>query len=404
MIIKKCFILVTLISLCFSPNILGSEYYYIMKPGESLSRLLYKNDIKPIYHKWGSLRALEEYNIKTIFNSDYVLAGQKVFFPTVIVRFLKKNNAILISKNNEIFFKNKTDTNLRLPAHQNSEVQNPLQENPLLVEITKSDDSSENSNSVDEKNISTENSKKVVINLNETKSSQVENFKPKPVIAETEKEQSNLSIAIGSGYSRIDSIMNSGKAVLLSKPTSNIKLDWEQLWSKDFHTSISWGYESIPFQSANVGSIYNNRQNLTHFELGLSSLFFNKLWFGLYFGQKENVFITSNIQSTATLESIANGYTRLSLNSELIRRKKLSFFVGLDVSSLAANSMESYDVKSGTSISGQLTIKQQFRKFSFFMTGEYQTTNQNTSITSQSGRDIKSYLGISMPLGGGVDD
>lgn len=353
-------------------NSKGAEYYYIVKPNENASSLLYQMNLKPIYHEWGTLKALQKVNARRIINLGHLKTGDKLFFPESLVLNAKNQGLIKLTDQNEIIF----NDSLKLFASPTRDVASQ----------------SANQTDIPLVNPSTE-----ILPVPED---ETEKFKLSSANQATNTSQSNLVFDFGTGYSRIDSSLQSANAnaVLLSKPLFSAHFKWEQFWSDSTQSFIRWGLESIPYQDASRGSINGEKQNISLMGFGLNQRLFFGIFASIEAGEREEIFVTSYLSGSASLETRPINYYRLVFSKKLAAVNNLSLTGSLGVDYLSGTSGSNYKVHSGQDYFGQLQVTQKFKNFSFFGQGEYINSNQKTSLTTQTRKDIKTQLGFIFPL------
>jgi hypothetical protein len=216
----------------------------------------------------------------------------------------------------------------------------------------------------------------------------------------TTSPQSEVILSLGTGYSRIDSTMNSSNAVLLSRPSKTVALKWEHHWTEIWQSHLRWSASSISYNDTAQGqALMGGSQTLTQAAFGIRARLAPGLWSTLELGMREDIFAPSYSSGTANLETRAIPTMRLLLSKDLVEVQSLKLIGTLGVGYLSGVSSGDYDVKPGHEFMGQIQVVQKLKSFSIFTSGDYGQTLQDTSITKQKRTDIGLQLGISFPLG-----
>jgi hypothetical protein len=223
---------------------------------------------------------------------------------------------------------------------------------------------------------------------------------PTVLTTPTTSAQSDVILSLGTGYSRIDSTMNSSNAVLLSRPSKTVGARWEQHWTQIWHSHLRWSASTISFnETAQAQALTGGSQTLTQTAFGVRARMAPGLWSTLELGMREDIFAPSYSPGTANLETRAIPTMRLLLSKDLVEVQSLKLIGVLGVGYLSGVSAGDYDVKPGHEFVGQIQVVQKLKNFSIFTSGDYGQTRQDTSITKQKRTDIGLQLGISFPLG-----
>ena len=407
---RRCLIFLIIFCFTLNSNSKSAEYYYIVKPNDNASTLLYKANLKPIYHKLGTLEILQKTNQHRIADIDHLEVGDKLFFPEYLVLSAKNQGFIKVTRQNEIVFNDQTKSKLVKTRNMASD-ENQDQEHIDAQDFDKNKDakietSANNTSPINNKILEVPSTSNTELKLH----SAVQNEVPKNTKIDPENTaapvinkiaQSNLVFSLGSGYSRIDSSVNStsANAVLLSKPLLSAHFKWEQNWSTLTQSFIRWSFESIPYQDSNHGSIDGEKQNVSLMGFGLNHELFAGILGSIELGGREEIFVTSYQTGSASLETRPITYCRLAFSKRLVSVKNLSLNGSLGGSYLSGASGSNYEAHAGQEYFGQLQLTQKLKNFSFFATGEYVSSSQKTSMTNQSRKDIKTELGFIFPLG-----
>lgn len=207
---------------------------------------------------------------------------------------------------------------------------------------------------------------------------------------------SHFLVSLGSGFSRIDSIITSNNtlATLLSEQAISAYIQWEQYWTETLHSFIAWGYERLPFQSATHGVLFDGVQSATEINLG-SRFRLSPLWESEFvLGVGDYGFVTSDMKGTARLEMRSLPKLQLQFLRDLAIVRSLSLKGGFGVAQISSSSGPSYDIKSGYTLFGLMRVAQELECYTLFGDVEYSEMYQNTSITTQSRKDIRGRLGF----------
>ncbi len=366
---RQCIVFCITFCLTFSSLAAERQYFYRMKKDEFVSQVLYLASLAPIYGRRGYLKLVQNLNAGQVFDINKVKQGQIIYFSQEIVEKAKSQGRILVTAENEIQFKDEIKkeslavvlpkTVIRQTRAIAQEVLEPAIAKPQAPEL--------------------------------------------PVILQkenNESEQSRLIFSLGSGYSRIDSkISTSGaQAVALSKPLVAVKLSWEQIWSESLESFIDWDYTSISYQDAGHGLLYNSQQSTSMMGFGVHYKLNEKSSFRFEVGTNEEIFIPSYQIGSASLETRPLPYAKLILTLDLAQVRALKLTAGIGGSYLMGGTFSAYDVLPGQEYLLQMKLSQRLKELSFFTEFEYVDLKQNTSIFDQQRKDIRTNIGISIPL------
>jgi len=370
--------IVFFIILSFSLNSFSadSRYYYVIKQNEVVSNILYRAQIVPIYGKDGKLYLLQKLNSDQIADLNKVKPGQKIYFPFEIVEPAKNAGYIEVRNENQIVFLN---TN-----------------SPIVVPKKNSEDSAKRNVAQDSATNSAIAQEKMQIAVGEAS-------QHRTVVDKKEDhfpEQSRLVVSLGSGYSRVDSLINStgANAVLLSRPLISGEIRWEHIWSEKYESLINLSFTSIPYQDASQGQVFEAHPSLSATSIGIVRRFDSG---GLSFeaGVTEEIIVNSYQMGTATVELKPLTFLKPAYYKDLVQVRNLKLTAGLGFGYYLASSFGSYQVDPSIKYLGSVQIAQKFKNFSFFALGEYLDFTQKTSVTTQRRREVKANFGFIIPLG-----
>ncbi len=378
---KRCLIFLIIFCFTLSSKAKAADYYYIVKPQDNVSTLLYRARLKPIYHKLGTLEILRKKNNRHIPDLDHLKVGDQLFFPEHLVLKSNAQGFIKVINQNEIVFKDHIEPNSlskRTIAHKHRSQKNQTKDSIISTPSTTPDEE-----------------KRIAPSPTPNAKSQVH---------EGKLAESQIIFSMGSGYSRMDSSAKTGNAnnanaVLLSKPTLSVDLKWEQNWSSSIQSFIRWSFASIPYQDTSRGLVSGEKQNTSLMGLGLTYQLFDEFFGSFELGSREEIFVTSYQPGSATAEARSLTYYRFTFSRKLIAVNNLSMTGAFGASYLSETSGSNYAVDVGEELFLQLHLTQKFKTFSLFAVGEYADSRQDTSFTMQTRRDLKTQLGFIIPLG-----
>jgi hypothetical protein len=300
----------------------------------------------------GTLDLIQNANKKNIADLNIIIPGEKVYFPKNLALAAKALGTDELTAQDEIVFIDQMT--LRIPANESAAVEAPPAAGPILTVS-------------------------------------------QPVI---NNEMSQISVSLESDYSSINSNQNTGSATLLSKASRGFNLKWSQNWSENWQSFIGWGSNSVTFATPNQGTLLGGeKQTASRFGLGIIHKLSPSLKAAFETGTREEIFALSYSAGTATLETKPVNFFKLSFSKDFVevRRLRLSGFFGGTY--LLGLSGSSYDIKPGIEYYGGVRITHQLKSISIFASGEYSVTLQDTSLTTQSRKDIRTQIGVSIPLG-----
>jgi len=361
---KRLILFLIIFSLSLQTRAGEANYYYVTKTNDHVSKIIFRARLTPIYGKSGKLLILKKANLKNISDIDAISLNEKLYFPDDLATEALGLGQMKLKDGNELVFKE--------------------DDGPSSNHLTESE-----RNTI----------RRTVAEENKDIKQVVEGSRP----LNAEDPQSRFVFSIGSGYSRVDSVINAtgATAVLLSKPLIITDLKWEHLWSEVYESFIHFSYSSIPYQEANQGQIFNSHPSLSSTSFGVKYNFQHPGRISLEAGVSEEVIIASYQAGTATVEAKPLTFLQSVYSRDVLEVKKLKMTLGFGASYFLSSTFGDNRINAGTKYLGQLQITQSFKNFSFFASGEYSDFLQKSNLTEQKRRDLNGNLGFIIPLGAG---
>lgn len=356
---KKCFAIL-LIFLALQSRADDEVYYYLVRSSDNVTTLLYLMDLRPIYKGAGTLAVMKRINKAKILDLNHVKAGDRLIFPRDYALQAQEKGLVRIKEDNQIIL------NADLELMHDSLSQRTPSRDKMKIPNSKA------------------------------------NQFPTNKILEKGSEipaQSEIEVAIETGYSRIDSKINSSNATFLSEPSIGAHVKWQQNWTDKYQSYISWGFKNNRFQDSANGSLLGGSQvSTSRLAIGLIQNFSESMQGHLEIGSRQEIFAPSYSAATATLEAKPVSYSRFLFSKNLVEIKKLSLRGAIGASYLAGASGSSYDVKTGFEYLAQLEVSQKLKRNLLFAKIELSQASQKTSQTNQIRRDVQSFVGFTFPI------
>jgi hypothetical protein len=191
------------------------------------------------------------------------------------------------------------------------------------------------------------------------------------------------------------------EALLLSSPVTSFNFGWQQDWSESIHSFIRWENETVPYLDASAGVVLGGKVNRSGVAAGAKFQLTSTLSGILELGTREDVFATSYLTGTTTLEKKFTTYSRFLLEKTIAEVRALKLSAAVGGSYLFPASGSSYSIQSGREYLAQFELSQRLRAFTLFSVLEYSSISQNTSLTHQERKELRTSLGFRVPLGEG---
>ena len=330
--------------------------YYVVDHFDYLISILRRAGLKPVYGQVGSLKDVEDLNADHISDVDLIRPGEKIFLPDRLVAIALKKGRIKILNRQQIVFTR------------------PQPASTTDQKAASAEDAIDAAADADAANAHVE--------------------------APNAFADSVFRLALESGYSRIDSVQANGSAILLSKPAIGASLQWQQNWSEKWQSYIHWNLTSASFENATQGTISGSqRQSTSLFSFGVQRSFDEKTIASIELGAKEKIYSMSYTAGSATLETAPIGFIALAASKAIARVRQLELLSLASADYLTGTSGSRYDVQPGYEFSLGLQVSHRLSNVTLFAMSKYGETHQNTSLTLQSQKEIRSQIGIEIPIG-----
>lgn len=347
-------------------GVFGSDtvsYYYRVKKNDYVIKILRQLVLRPIYGEKGSLSKVHLLNSQHISDINKIYVGQKIYFSQDLAFRARDRGYAEITVDNEIL------------------IVEPDEQRPDRSMAQAPNDDVPSDNTPD--------------------SGKAEEAKVGLDSSGDWQTESQVQVALQTGYLRIDSTMTStgAKAILLSRPILGVGLEWEHSWSRAWSSFVSGQYQSFTFEEADRGTVYDRKPSALSFGLGLRYMARPTLWTQFEVGMRDQIFSTSYASGTANLETKSLPYLKILLLKDMAQTERLKFSAGIGGSYLFGSSYgSSYDVDPGREYFVKLLLEQKLKSHIFFYELNYVDSAQDTSVAEQTRQDILTYIGIRLPL------
>lgn len=378
------YILSCIILICAPVNVFAGngQYFYVVRKCDSASAVLFRAALKPIYGNRGLLLVLANENRFNVKDLNHLKPGDKILFPGPVIDRALGSETFRIINENQIVLTD--EINADKIAEEKLKQAAPVKREIAQVPQTQT----QVQPSIQAQALPV--------------SPIVEPVKPAAVIVSSETAQSRFVFMLGSGYSRIDSATNGGgaAAVILSKPLVSADLAWEQIWSDTFDSFIGLNYSAINYQESNVGQVVHGSQSPVKMNIGLVYKFNPETRISFEVGTTDEVFVPAYQVGVATIETKPLAYAKALFIKDIFHTRKLTLTGALGGSYIMGSNVGSYEIGAGREFLGYLQVSQSLKKFTFFGRAGFSEKSQNTSVTSQIRKEIRSNFGLIIPLNG----
>lgn len=330
----------------------NSEYgTYTVQDGDTLSDILSRFNIKPLYGKNGSIKKFSRVNVHTVKkNGDLIFPGSVIYLP------------ISVEAVAEVIKQEKIEAaiDVRKPATEVA----PGTPAPACPEPEK----------------------KPVLD---------------PVYASAETASSDVAVTFIGGYSSMQGTDRStgDTSKLLSKLETGARLEWSQNWDDTDSTSIFVIYQNRNLEpTLNDVTLTNSSMGVSSFGLGYKKVLSNSWALRMEMEYMQALFYQNNPGTGTGLQINAVPLLRLHPQLEylVLERKPLSLGLQAGVSYFGSTSYGDYSVDSGYGYNLDLSLRHTFTNHNFIQCqAYYEERHQNTSELLFVERDVGTRCGFS---------
>jgi len=340
----------------FSINCLAvdGKYYYIVKTKDTLSQVLYKAGIKPLYSKSGAIVTLQKLNSKNIVDLNKIYPGQLIYLNKDFVEKAVMLKLAVVSDQSEVVL---VETNNNLNRDLAS----------LSTEL-KSEDVQQSL---------------TVNNLTENVEDQLGRF----------------SFNLGFQYSRIDAIdvSTQGSSTFLTDISPKYGIQWESSWNKTWSSVISVALiqEQVVDDTSTVvktidhASGYRKKISIEiqrHWDLQRDSTT------TIAAGIKDQMFSRGLTPTAISLDRIPNNYLGLIHYQDLFNLNKLSVFGKIEYNYLLSASGAAHKLEPGSFTQFSFGVEHIFKNFEIQSEIFYGVSDQNSQLVKQRETSVGAHL------------
>ena len=402
-----------------TPKQISASTPYKIKPGDTLSELLYQhrnNRQLRIYGKGRLLDLLLKKNPQ-IKNPDVIFPGREIYF-----------------------FRTTNESHPPKPANQQTSVK--IKTLPITnIPATKNQPLKKLSSGISEKSISLEppaaqtirptvahkppqeNSiqrKKQTLNTRKTDQSQKKSVPPQAnntitsqsdinqddsLIASHQKsdtDNSNIQTLVSFEVVPTISFMqlkatenaDGSRAKLVTKLNYGVDLNYKQHWSPDFSSHLQVGLMQVDYEPLSNKTIYNPSKTSAHFGVGGEYALTKGMSILASVNYAQKPFLRSPSATQINVELVAIPELNFGLSFDLLNKGPFFLGISFEAGYLGSGSTDYYKISSGTSYGVNLNLN--YKSDNFFLRADVfgKQETQNTSIVGQDRTEVGVDLGF----------
>lgn len=337
----KLTILLVLIS---ATSVFAASNIYIVGAGDTLSEIIFKKNLRPVYGKNGYLDKIRELNPKLKNSGDLIYPGDKIILSETITP------KVDVDKNNET----------------NNETNNESEIN----------DSNKNTDQL------------AFVNNN------------------NEKDQAKLILetSVGLNFFRIDGkdMLLSGDAVVLSKANPEFFLGMTLDWDEENKIKTEVGYQYYELQKLNNNRIFTDDSD-DRFFISLMYLrrINTKLTLGLGSSFNQDLYFRAINENELDVDQVLIIKPTVSVSYDIFQKSNANIGIYGDVRYLTPTGNSYYDIKSGfgCSLGGYYQYFSQVAPYrAIIFKADYSFEKQDTTLVTQSANGLNFKLGYQWEL------
>jgi LysM domain len=226
----------------------------------------------------------------------------------------------------------------------------------------------------------------------------------KPVGTTTESEgYSLIDMQPRFFYSRVDGseASNGSGAILLSKLNYGLNASWRQLWSDTFESFVNLGLTKFEFTSSSSRTLEGEKLTQSDLEVGAKLKLSSKTQVMFSLGAGEELFYQATTPTTVKIDSVMVPKLNAGITQVLYTKKPFTLGSEFKFTLLSSANTDNYKVKSGWGYLGRVFVKQESKKSNLALqTGLFYGQHlQNTSIVNLKRSDLGVDFGLSWSFG-----
>lgn len=310
---------------------------YTVEQGDTLSTILQKENITPLYGKKGFVKKAKKLNKTSLKNENLIRPGQQLVLP------------------------------VEETANHNTSQSNQS-----------------SSSSADQSNV------EVSSSPNQFTSFTLQDF----------ISNSSLGISLGLDYTMLESTakVNNSKGKLVSEANIAWKIAWLKKLQNDYDVNVFAGGKKLNFKSEETGvPLYNQKSSTYFFGVGLDKKITERLNLGLDFSYGDFIFF-KGIHGPKGLGIELNTIKLFALNPR-IKYKVFThdwFDTSVEVNGLYATSGDGngYEVSSGNGFGAAVLLEKQLTQKDIFCRFDFKERNQKTSLIKLKEQSVGTICGL----------
>lgn len=340
-----------------------SAGYYIVTPGDTVSHILHRAGLRPIYGKKGFLKEIGNLNSHLSEDINKIKPGQKIFFSDEMIVQAKNLGTIEIVKQNQIEF---TEF-LRKPAQTEEQL------TKLPQSLAKGADIEESCNC----NMDVANNQSTAT--------------------------SALGFKIGFEYMRIDAkdLVTQGETSILSNMNSKYEVFWLIDWKSKWQTEVKFSSMSLSIQPdiSQSKTFQLQKPTLNEFSLGMKYRFSESFSSAISYVRSPALAVRATSISEISIDQLDTNKVNLDIEWAMVKHKGIEFGLGLATGYRTDAGSGSYKVNPSTDARVDLSIKHKGpSKLDVGAGIYYHKNNQRTDYSIQEHTSVGAYLGIGKEL------
>lgn len=327
---------------------LGNQFHYVVVPQDTVSKILFKARLRPLYGNAGSLKTIENINAQEIKNIDQIRPGQKIYFSDEQVRRAQHLGSVDITNERQIILRETL-----YKRHTADEAPPQTETTPIELPRDRANDA-----------------------------------------------VSSLNLNLTYQFTRLDSkdIATGGNATFLSPLNSKYELIWLVDWNSPWTSELGFSSLALEFDS--------NLSGGRTFTVSNGSL--NEVFMGARYKYNEDLQYSFVYTRSAIVVSKALSLTELSLDQvqtnkltagvdwKLKNHKGVDYGFGLNGSYIMDAESSSESVKPGWDARLRFYLKHKFSLKDLSIEGAvfYHYLKQDTDFSRQSEKSVGAMFGV----------
>jgi hypothetical protein len=211
-----------------------------------------------------------------------------------------------------------------------------------------------------------------------------------------------LGVETGFSFSKIVATDPNTQATasLYSNLDPTVGLNWKQHWSDSWESFLRFSYMQTSFQDPTPRTLSQSNEGVYGFGFGVKALVSRTFSLIFQAGYDQELFVQNVSSETLALLRISTPSATAGAQWELIKSGPFALGLGASLGALGPGSASGYTTRFGESYSGSAYLEEELRAINAVLRGEvyYQQRDQNSSVVNQSETDIGASIGLTWRL------